>query len=172
LNLLNGIKGDMQNGPLPYCHALPFTDLHESAYFLGNVALFLVYTFTGLRYTPSKLGTFQPGIGKKLFQPADGRISYVNIRAQRSRDLCSAAWPIASLHASLREAKRRLTHRKIRPEPGLIVGHCSCISGPQASTTGAILTSAALHGSVKSRKCASMHSLSRPPDWAAGLQKC
>src|SRR5215469_1773415 len=79
------------------------------------------------------------------------------------RALRSAAWPIASLHCSLKVVKCPLTHSKMRPALGFMPEHCSRISAPQASRTAAIFTSAALHDSEKSGKCDSVHSARRLP---------
>jgi hypothetical protein len=73
-------------------------------------------------------------------------------RAQCALSLRSAARSIASLHDSLRPVWF-LMHSKTRRAPGLMVGHCSWISVSQGLRTPAILTSAALRGSVKSWKC-------------------
>src|SRR5262249_43691094 len=89
-----------------------------------------------------------------------------SIPAQCALTLRSAARPIASLHGSLRAAKCFLMHSRMRPAQGLVAGlvagHCSWISPPQDSRTTAILTSAALQGSVNSWKCAFTHSMSGP----------
>jgi hypothetical protein len=80
--------------------------------------------------------------------------------------LRSAAWPIASLHGSLRVANLRLMHNKMRPAPGLTAEHCCPISVLQASRTATIFMSAAWQGSLKSWKCVLTHSVSGfDPGW-------